>query len=235
MAIINSVFMGRAKKSAGNATFRTVRGRTIASQKVAKKGTMSGNLSANQFAMACISRFASLYANDIALSFDPTTYGSSRNAFFKVNYAALKKALNPLYVESLKHGADKIPADAEIISAIEAYATENPSDIYRVKKHGYEAVYLQGAWSSEDNPAENAGPKMVTISVIADPAIGGDVTGGGTYEEGTEVTLKATPKTGYDWNRWSDGVETAERTIIVGSKAATYTAWFHKQGGSELS
>ena len=58
MAIISSVFMGRAKKSAGNATFRTVRGRTIASQKVAKKGTKTGKMSKNQFALAVISRFA---------------------------------------------------------------------------------------------------------------------------------------------------------------------------------
>ena len=227
MAIINSVFMGRAKKSAGNATFRTVRGRTIASQKVAKKGSMSGNLSANQFAMACISRFASLYANDIALSFDPTTYGSSRNAFFKVNYTALKKALNPLYLESLKHGVDKIPTDAEIISAIEAYATENPSDIYRVKKHGYEAVYLQGAWSSEDNPEINVGPKLVSIEVIANPTNGGIVTGAGKYEEGSVVTLTATPTGKFTFQRWDDNVTEATRTIVVGKESATYTALFY--------
>lgn len=234
MAIINSVFMGRAKKSAGNATFRTVRGRTIASQKVAKKGTMSGKLSENQFSMACISRFASIYAFDISVSFDPTTYGSSRNAFFKVNYAALKKALNPLYLESLKHGADKIPSDSEIISAIETYAASNPSDIYRVKKHGFEAVYLQGAWSTDDNPdGATGGSGKIRISAVASPAEGGKVTGAGSYEIGEEVQLKATPNSGYTFDKWSDGVDTATRTIVVGETAKTYTAEFYK-GGQEF-
>lgn len=230
MAIINSVFMGRAKKSAGNATFRTVRGRTIASQKVAKKGTMSGNLSANQFTMACISRFASLYAFDISVSFDPTTYGSSRNAFFKVNYAALKKALNPLYLESLKHGADKIPSDSEIIAAIETYATANPSDIYRVKKHGFEAVYLNGAWSSEDNPeGEAGGSGKVRISVTCSPADAGVATGSGSYEAGTEVEISATANKGYNFQGWSDGESNQTRTIIAGEGATSYVAQFTEE------
>lgn len=225
MAIINSVFMGRAKKSAGNATFRTVRGRTIASQKVAKKGTMSGNLSANQFTMACISRFASIYAFDIAVSFDPTTYGSSRNAFFKVNYAAMKKAFNPLYVESLKHGADKIPSDSEIIAAVETYATANPSDIYRVKKHGFEAVYLQGAWSSEDNPeGEAGGSGKIRITVTADPAEGATTTGSGLYEVGTSVEISVSPKMDYTFSKWSDGDTNKTRTIVVGEGPTSYVA-----------
>lgn len=234
MAIINSVFMGRAKKSAGNATFRTVRGRTIASQKVAKRGTTSGKLSENQFAMACISRFASIYAYDISVSFDPTTYGSSRNAFFKVNYTALKKALKPLYTESLKQGADKIPTDSEILGAIETYATANPADIYRVKKHGLEAVYLQGAWNSQDNPeGAGSGTNKIRISATASPAEGGKVTGAGFYEEGQEATLTATANEGYYFVKWSDGVNTESRTIVVGSTSASYVAEFEK-GGEEL-
>lgn len=165
MAIINSVFMGRSKKSAGNATFRTVRGRTIVSQKVGKTGTITGNLSVNQFALAVISRFASLKAEDIAVSFDPTTFGSARNAFFKLNYGALKKAINGLYVESLKHGAAKLPTDSEILEAITDYATKNPQAIYRVKRAGLAVVYLTGEWDSEQNPDV--------------PAAGGDNSGSG--------------------------------------------------------
>lgn len=234
MAIINSVFIGRAKKSAGNATFRTVRGRTIASQKVAKKGTQNGMHSSNQFALACISRFASLYAGDINVSFDPTTYGSSRNAFFKLNYAAMKKAINPLYVEALKHGADKIPADSEIIAAIETYATANPSAIYRVKKHGLEAVYLTGAWTSEDNPEEGAtDSNMVRISVLASPAAGGSVSGGGTYAIGTEVTITAVAATDYEFQNWSDGDTNSTRTIVALEKA-TYTANFKEAPNKDV-
>lgn len=151
MAIINSVFVGRAKKSAGNATFRTVRGRTIASQKVAKTGTRVGSLTVNQFALAVISRFASLKAEDIAQSFDPTTYGTPRNAFFKLNYGAMKEAVKDLWEDSLEQGAPKLPTDSDLLSAISSYATLNPTSIYRVKKAGHPVVYLTGEWSPGDN------------------------------------------------------------------------------------
>lgn len=35
----------------------------------------------------------------------------------------------------------------------------------------------------------------------------GEVSGGGTYEQGATVTVTATPKTGYHFTRWSNGVE----------------------------
>ena len=152
MAIVNSIFMGDARKSAGNGTFRTVRGRTIVSQKVSKKGSIVGSLSKNQFALAVISRFASIHAADIVESFDPTTYGSARNAFFKLNYDAMKTAVNGLWFDSLKQGAAKLPSDAEIEQAIADYATANPQAIYRVKKAGYPVVYLTGAWEGTTNP-----------------------------------------------------------------------------------
>lgn len=173
MAIISSVFMGRAKKSAGNATFRTVRGRTIASQKVAKKGTQTGKMSKNQFALAVISRFASLKAGDISVSFDATTYGSKRNAFFKLNYDQMKKAIEKLYVDSLLQGAANMPSDAEILEAVADYAAKNKQAIYRVKRAGFPVVYLTGEWTSEQNPEE--APENPTPE---EPGTGGGGDGG---------------------------------------------------------
>lgn len=57
---------------------------------------------------------------------------------------------------------------------------------------------------------------------------GGIVTGGGAYAEGTTVQLVATPSKGYSFVKWSDGVTTPTRTIIVGSSNATYNAIFEK-------
>lgn len=227
MAIINSVFVGRAKKSAGNATFRTVRGRTIASQKVAKTGTRVGSLTLNQFALAVISRFASLKAADINVSFDPTTYGSPRNAFFKLNYNTMKEAVRQLWMNSLKQDAVKLPTDAEILDAITAYATANPSAIYRVKKAGMEVVYLTGEWTSEDNPEDvpsTDGKVSITISVSPDGA--GTVTGAGRYVVGETVTLEATANSNYNFNEWSDGVSDNPREIVVPEGGASYTATF---------
>lgn len=62
-----------------------------------------------------------------------------------------------------------------------------------------------------------------TLTVTA--TAGGTVTGGGTYETGSSVTLKATPNTGYKFVKWSDGNTNATRTAIV-TGDATYTAYF---------
>lgn len=70
-------------------------------------------------------------------------------------------------------------------------------------------------------------PIPYTISVSASPSNGGTVTGGGTYNYNTSVTLTATPKTGYKFVKWSDGNTNASRTIKV-TGAASYTAEFAK-------
>src|SRR6056300_1351981 len=44
---------------------------------------------------------------------------------------------------------------------------------------------------------------------------GGSVSGGGEYEEGTEVTITATPADGYKFIGWSDGDPTSERIIQI--------------------
>ncbi len=53
----------------------------------------------------------------------------------------------------------------------------------------------------------------------------GTVSGGGTYDYGTSVTIKATAGTGYSFSKWSDGNTTASRSITV-TGAATYNATF---------
>lgn len=54
----------------------------------------------------------------------------------------------------------------------------------------------------------------------------GEVTGKGIYNEGTELTISATPKSGYYFDRWyEDGCIDATRTITV-TQNATYTALF---------
>ena len=54
------------------------------------------------------------------------------------------------------------------------------------------------------------------IDVIANPAEGGEVNGGGTYQEGAECTLTATANEGYSFTNWTENGE-------VVSTDATYT------------
>lgn len=154
MAIINAIGVGRAKKSIGNITYRTVRGRTVASQKrvQGEQGAITrglkGNLRKPIFAM--INLYMAEHASDLQVSFNRSRYGSQRNYFFTMNYRGLSAALLPLASTAAIN--NELPSLAEIDEAIATYATANPESIYRVRLDGFPIVYLSGEWSSDDNP-----------------------------------------------------------------------------------
>lgn len=168
MAIIRSLGIGRGRKSAGNVTYRTVRGRTIASEKVGERPTSfeySGAQLQRQAIFSFISRFIRIHSESIDVSFSPTRYGSARNRFTKVNYApmsevALGLAENPTEVDML--------SDAEIDAAVGAYATANPTSIRRVDLRGEAIVYLAGPWSEEENPEPGGTPELFTVGAAGD-------------------------------------------------------------------
>ena len=68
-------------------------------------------------------------------------------------------------------------------------------------------------------------PNSVTLTVTSNNINYGTVTGGGTYNYNTSVTLTATPKTGYHFVQWSDGNKNASRTVTVTANAS-YQATF---------
>ena len=49
-----------------------------------------------------------------------------------------------------------------------------------------------------------AQPQSYTISVSANPSNGGTVTGGGTYQQGQQCTVHATPNTGFTFTNWTE-------------------------------
>lgn len=85
MAVINSLAIGKSVKSAGNLTYKTVRGRTIASQRITsnKSNTYAQSVQRGRFgATAQCSQLFLPYVNNF---FEKTKYGSSRNQYVKVN------------------------------------------------------------------------------------------------------------------------------------------------------
>lgn len=54
----------------------------------------------------------------------------------------------------------------------------------------------------------------------------GSVSGGGNYNSGDTVTIKATPKTGHSFVQWSDENTVNPRDIIIGDSNITLTAEF---------
>ena len=101
MAILLNIISTGSRKSAGAATFRRVRGRTIMSQ---KRGSNASSIETRaalglvrtyrEALFYIMSAFADGMQNTINESFEPTKYGSRRNAFFKLNYSAVELALN---------------------------------------------------------------------------------------------------------------------------------------------
>ena len=81
--------------------------------------------------------------------------------------------------------------------------------------------------SGDPGEIESSGsaPKfMLTLNSNNDAY--GSVSGGGEYASGTEVELKATPKSGYEFVKWSDGDTNATRTYTTTAEAVTLTAEF---------
>ena len=76
---------------------------------------------------------------------------------------------------------------------------------------------------------EDAANTTVTVSVTAQPAEGGSVTGGGTYSAGSTATLVATPVEGWQFAGWQDGETAATRDVKVGLYGNNYVALFERQ------
>ena len=79
----------------------------------------------------------------------------------------------------------------------------------------------------------NATPvQQYTITVGSNDETMGTVSGGGTYDEGTVITLTATAASGHRFVQWQDGNTQNPRTVTV-TEDATYTATFEQEVGIE--
>ena len=97
----------------------------------------------------------------------------------------------------------------------------------------YLGTYAHDWYIDDVRIEQEAAPASYTITTDVNPAGAGTVDGGGTYPEGTEVTLTATANTGYIFSHWSDGLTTNPRTITVNANA-NYTAYFITGGGGTM-
>lgn len=85
-----------------------------------------------------------------------------------------------------------------------------------------------GSGSSGSNGSSQN--RQYTISATSADTSQGTVTGGGTFSEGSRITVTATPKAGFAFDKWSDGVTTASRNITV-SQNLSLTATFKTASG----
>ncbi|MBR6878723.1 MAG: choice-of-anchor J domain-containing protein [Bacteroidales bacterium] len=76
------------------------------------------------------------------------------------------------------------------------------------------------------------------VTATADPAMGGSITGTGTYEHGSSATLTATPASGYHFINWTkDGVEigTEETLTFTVTEAVNVVAHFESSTSQVVS
>ena len=90
------------------------------------------------------------------------------------------------------------------------------------------------------NPGGTAQTKKRTLTVRSANESQGSVSGGGTFDEGSTQTVRATPKPGFAFDKWSDGSTQNPRTVKLTSDL-TLTASFKTattgggdQGGGTL-
>ena len=117
------------------------------------------------------------------------------------------------------------------------YEENTTATIEAVANEGYE--FVQWNDGNEQNPRSfvvttdmtftaTFQPMTYSITAIANPTEGGQVTGGGSYQYGQTATLTAVANLGYEFNNWSDGIMTETRQVVVAGNA-TYTANFTQQ------
>lgn len=126
MAIINSLAIGKGVKSAGNLTYKTVRGRTIASQRITQNKSNTPYQQNQRQRFALVSESMKLLQQYIDACYEKSKYGSSRNAFFSTN----KRFTLGNLVGEIKEGI--IPLSDGMLSAL----TETPTPQLSIISNG---------------------------------------------------------------------------------------------------
>ena len=85
MGIVKNGTLGIGRKSFGDATYRTSRGRTIAAKRIQENKSNTSMQSDQRKAFGIMGRSAKLLSEWIDKTFDKTKYGSQRNHYVKLN------------------------------------------------------------------------------------------------------------------------------------------------------
>ena len=142
-----------------------------------------------------------------------------------INYYTITTEVTPVGAGTVTGGGSNIQEGSEITLTAVANPgytffhwqdgnTDNPRTITVTADATYTATFTQNQY---------------TIQVVASPASGGTVGGGGTFHYGEQATLTATPNANYTFVGWDDG-NTANPRVVTVTGNATYTAIFSEAG-----
>lgn len=122
---------------------------------------------------------------------------------------------------ALKDPAQKAALADEFKAALKAGTT----DATTLRGFAFTKFYDNAEYVPTPDSGGTNSTRQYTINATSANTEQGTVTGGGTFSEGSRVTLTATPKSGYAFDKWSDGVTTPSRNIQV-TQNLTLTATF---------
>ncbi len=129
------------------------------------------------------------------------------------------------------YGVGLIPEMLDIVNSttnsvvLSGLRNDTYYNVFVRAKYRNDAVASQWIMSSfRTHDASITNPVVVTA--VANEDAWGTVTGSGTYQQGTSVTLEATPMPGYQFSRWSDNATTSSTRTVTATTDVSYTAIF---------
>lgn len=131
MAIINSVAVGRGRKSVGEFTYRLVRGRTVAARRVLTNASKSLRQVTQRSAFKVVSQFVSIFAPIIDAAYVKSRYGSARNYFMKENFRNLRDYVQDPLVADLLAERNTYGLALELPGVVADDAASLAPDLYK--------------------------------------------------------------------------------------------------------
>ena len=159
---------------------------------------------------------------------DPAQFGAGNIKDVKVVWTAGQQFMNLMGDAEFNLVASRA-AQAKVIKAVKSGETTvdlQPDPTTPPEDNGTDGP---------DGDGGQTGTTHYTVSVSPADAARGSVTGGGSFAQGTSVTITAVPASGYKFSQWNDGDSTNPRTLIV-DKDYALVATFEtadEQGGGE--
>lgn len=136
-------------------------------------------------------------------------------------------------ISSITISSSSTVIDSQTFSSFVFYASDGVTILIQTSSNlcGHTFVKVNGKMVMQDgggtvDPTPDPDPSVkYTITIYSDTPGWGKIDGAGTYSSGSKVTISASPKDGYSFVGWSDGVTSSHRTITV-SGDATFVAIF---------
>ena len=152
-------------------------------------------------------KFSSQNIQRVAVSWEPGSEFRNLLADAEFNLVATRSA-QAAVLKAIKEGKTNVDISAPVKPDGDPSSPGNPSNPGGTTK-----------------PGGTMQPKKRTLTVRSTNENQGSVSGGGTFDEGSTQTVRATPKTGFAFDKWSDGNTQNPRTVKLTSDL-TITASF---------